>query len=93
MNIFLVIYKFYLLIDEVALLGILVLGGAVGQTIPVEGSGWPPLGPELVHGEQILDVVVEELLEELLCGVAILLGPLLRRLPLNVSRLGNNNGH
>ena len=34
MNIFLVIYKFYLLIDEVALLGILVLGGAVGQTIP-----------------------------------------------------------
>jgi hypothetical protein len=55
--------------------------------LPVEGGGGPALGPELVHGEQILDVVIEELLEQLLGGVAVLLGPLLSRLPVNVTSL------
>jgi hypothetical protein len=55
--------------------------------LPIKGSGRSSLGPELVHGEQILDVIVEELLEELLRGVAILLGPLFGGFPLNVSSL------
>ncbi len=55
--------------------------------LPVEGGGGPALGPELVHGEQILDVVIEELLEQLLGGVTVLLCPLLSRLPVNVTSL------
>ncbi len=55
--------------------------------LPVEGGGGPALGPELVHGEQILDVVIEELLEQLLGGVTVLLGPLLSRLSVNVTSL------
>jgi hypothetical protein len=55
--------------------------------LPVEGGGGPALGPELVHGEQILDVVIEELLEQLLSGVAVLLSPLLSRLSVYVTSL------
>jgi hypothetical protein len=55
--------------------------------LPVEGGRGPALGPELVHGEQILNVVIEELLEQLLGGVTVLVGPLLSRLSVNVTSL------
>ena len=46
------------------------------SNLPVEWGWWPSLSPEFVHREKILNVVVEEFLEQFLCRVITILGPL-----------------
>ena len=46
------------------------------KVIPIERHRRPPLGPQFVHGEEVGDVVVEQLVEDQLRVVAGIDGPL-----------------
>ena len=56
-----------------------------GQIIELERNGRPPLRPQLVHGEKILDVIAEKLLENHPRVVAGINGPLSSRDPHDAS--------
>ena len=55
--------SYYLILDEARIISLRIrlLGH---NLVPVEGGGGPALRPQLVHGQEIADVVVEELGEE-----------------------------
>ena len=67
----------HLLVTDEADLDVVGLGS--GQVVEVQRHRRPPLGPELVHRQEILDVVVEQLVEDHFCVVAGIDGPLTRR--------------
>ena len=67
----------HLLITDESDLDIVDLGS--WQVVKVQRHWRPPLCPQLVHRQEILDVVVEQLVEDHFCVVAGIDGPLTRR--------------
>ena len=65
---------------------------SVGQRVPVEGRWRPPLLPQLVHRQQVADVVVEELAEQLPGLVVVLSRPASCRDTLHVTVLTSRFG-
>lgn len=62
--------------DPTRTLPTLLLLSLARQVVPVQGDGRLPLGPQLLHAQQVLDVVVEQLGEDGLGVVAVVDGPL-----------------